>query len=254
MPYTYPFPRPAVTCDSVVFTMRADDLAVLLVQRKEEPFRGHWALPGGFVGENEPLERAAARELAEETGIGNVKLEQLGAFGEPGRDPRGHTITVAWMTFLVAEAAVTAGDDAAAAEWHALRTLPLEDPSARRRVRARRAERDEPPRAEPAPRSARTPRDKLPIRLAFDHAKIVARAYRRLCQHLDDPLRDRPYPLLPARFTLAELQNFYEIVLGRPLPQRAFRKRLIDRALVVPASARPTPRPSDQLYRWNRPR
>ena len=113
MPFTYPYPRPAVSCDVVVFTMRADDLAVLLVQRRDEPFKGQWALPGGFVNENESLERAAARELSEETGLTGARLEQLGAFGDPGRDPRGHTVTVAYVTFLVAEAKITAGDDAA---------------------------------------------------------------------------------------------------------------------------------------------
>lgn len=254
MLYTYPFPRPAVTCDCVVFTMRADDLAVLLVRRKEEPFRGLWALPGGFVNENERLERAAARELAEETGITGVKLEQIGAFGDPGRDPRGHTITIAYMTFLVAEAAITAGDDAAAVEWHAFRALDLEGAlsdggkRASRRLRTKTAE--EPPhRTTSTTRRARTA---PPIRLAFDHATIVARAYRRLCEHLDNPLRERSLDLLPSRFTLAELHRFYEVVLGRKISQRSFRAKLFDYEVVVPASAAPTRRPAQQLYRWNR--
>jgi 8-oxo-dGTP diphosphatase len=234
--FTYRHPRPAVTCDVVVFTMRADDLAVLLIKRKEEPFKGMWALPGGFVNENESLERAAARELAEETGITGVRLEQIGAFGDPGRDPRGHTITIAWVTFIVAEAAVTAGDDAAEAEWHSFRKLALDAtltvPPARGRG------------------TKRASSDRIP--LAFDHAKIIARAYRRLCQHLDDPLRDRTFDLLPSRFTLAELRHIYEVVLGRKIPPRSFNKRLIDQGLVVPASSRPPARPAAQLYRWNR--
>jgi 8-oxo-dGTP diphosphatase len=238
-----------VTCDAVVFTMRADDLVVLLIQRKDEPFKGRWALPGGYVNENESLERAVARELSEETGITGARLEQLGAFGDPGRDPRGHTITIAYLTFLVAEAAVTAGDDAAAAEWHSFRRLALDSASATRSVRP-------PPgrRSSATRRSASRTGTTGPIHLAFDHAKIVSRAYRRLCQHLDDPLRDRTFDLLPSRFTLAELQRFYEVVLGRSLPQRSFRKRLLDQRLVVPASASPTKKPAEQLYRWNRPR
>lgn len=236
MAFTYRHPRPAVTCDVVVFTMRADDLAVLLIKRKEDPFKGMWALPGGFVNENESLERAAARELAEETGITGVRLEQIGAFGDPGRDPRGHTITIAWVTFIVAEAAVTAGDDAAEAEWHSFRKLALDASSSVPLARRRKTKRASSDR----------------IQLAFDHAKIIARAYRRLCQHLDDPLRDRTFDLLPSRFTLAELRHIYEVVLGRKIPPRSFNKRLIDQGLVVPASSRPPARPAAQLYRWNR--
>lgn len=205
--------------------MRGDDLAVLLVQRKNEPFKGHWALPGGFVNENEPLIRAAARELAEETGVNATRLEEIGAFGDPGRDPRGHTITVAWATFLVAEAKVTAADDAAAADFVPVKNLVL-DPAA----------------------SAK----KKGIRLAFDHGRIITRAYKRLAAHLDDPVRDRSFDLLPSRFTIAELQHLYEGILGKSEPQRTFKKRLLDRALVVAATTKPTKKPADQLYRWNR--
>ena len=130
MPFTYPYPRPSVTADVVAFTMRADDLAVLLITRKDEPFKGCWALPGGFVNENESLDRAAARELHEETGltVHPSKLEQLGAFGDPGRDPRGHTVTVAFVTFRATETSINPGDDAIEAEWH---------PAARARSRRR---------------------------------------------------------------------------------------------------------------------
>src|SRR4051812_26696523 len=183
VPFTYPYPRPAVTCDAVVFTMRADDLAVLLIQRKDEPFKGRWALPGGYVNENESLERAVARELNEETGLSGVRLEQLGAFGDPGRDPRGHTITVAYLTFLVAEAAVTAGDDAAAADWHSFRRLALVDETAATRiVPALKGRRGKMVSSAPPPQKRSKSRS---IQLAFDHAKIISRAYRRLCLHLE---------------------------------------------------------------------
>jgi 8-oxo-dGTP diphosphatase len=245
VPFTYRYPRPAVTCDAVVFTMRADDLAVLLIKRKDEPFKGRWALPGGFVNENESLERAAARELAEETGITGVRLEQLGAFGDPGRDPRGHTVTIAWVTFIVAEAAITAGDDAAEAEWHSFRKLALDASSSSRSTAP-------PGRGKTTARRATMRAGSDRIQLAFDHAKIISRAYRRLCHHLDDPLRDRSFDLLPSRFTLAELRHIYEVVLGRQIPPRSFNKRLLDQGLVVPASSRPPARPAAQLYRWNR--
>jgi 8-oxo-dGTP diphosphatase len=256
VPFSYPYPRPSVTCDAVVFTMRADDLGVLLIKRKDEPFKGRWALPGGYVNENESLERAVARELVEETGISGARLEQLGTFGDPGRDPRGHTVTVAYVSFLVAEAAITAGDDAAAAEWISFRRLALDEAPAigalsKKKKASKTAKKSSSRRVAAKPsRSSSTG----PIHLAFDHAKIIARAYRRLCKHLDDPVRDRTFELFPSRFTLAEVQRFYEVVLGRALPQRTFRKRLLDDRLVVPSSKSPTKKPAEQLYRWNRPR
>ena len=127
MPYTYEYPRPAVTVDVVVFARRScSDLAVLLIQRKHAPFEGCWALPGGFVDEDEALETAAARELVEETGLAGLTLRQVGAFGDPGRDPRGHTVSVAYMTEVDADAVmVRAGDDAAKAEWRPWSELRL---------------------------------------------------------------------------------------------------------------------------------
>ena len=235
--YKYPFPRPAVTADVVMFTMRADDLAVLLIRRGQPPFEGAWALPGGFVEENEPLERAAARELSEETGVTGVPLEQLGAFGAPGRDPRGHTVTVAYFTFVVAESVrARAGDDAADVAWHPLRSLPLKASVVP---------------LGPRPRGRRPP----PVALAFDHDVVIETALARLRERLDDPLRPSRFQLVPPRFTLAELQRVYEVILGRPLDKRNFRARLLARGLVeqAGASARRTgPHRPAQLYRWKR--
>ena len=95
MPFTYEYPRPSVTVDVVIFTIADDDLKVLLIRRGGEPFKGKWALPGGFVEMEESLERAAARELKEEVGVSNVYLEQLFTFGEPNRDPFGRVVSVA---------------------------------------------------------------------------------------------------------------------------------------------------------------
>jgi 8-oxo-dGTP diphosphatase len=243
VPYTYTYPRPAVTCDVVAFTLRANDLAVLLIRRKDDPFKGAWALPGGFVNENESLERAAARELYEETGLSGMRLEQLGAFGDPGRDPRGHTVTVAFVSFLMAEAAIAAGDDAAAVEWKSLRSLALDEAQSRsvpppplRKKGARRA----------------APRAEERVHLAFDHAKIIAKAYRRLCKHLDDPIHDRAFELVPPRFTLAELKRLCEVILGRSISPATLRRHFVDRGLVVPATTKPAPKAATQLYRWNR--
>ncbi len=223
MPYTYEYPRPSVTVDTVLFTIRASELAVLMIRRGNPPFKGHWALPGGFVEENESLERAAARELQEETSIVQTALEQLGAFGDPGRDPRGHTVSVAFYAFLVATPRPIAADDAADAQWVPLSTL------ARARV-------------------------------AFDHTRIIALAIDRLRAELVMQAQEgglRPtgsarFEIVPPRFTLSELQHVHEAVLGKRIDKRNFRSKLITQGLVEPvASAHRTGRHRPaQLYRW----
>ncbi|MCB0151375.1 MAG: NUDIX hydrolase, partial [Caldilineaceae bacterium] len=102
-PFAYQYPRPAVTVDIILFVFQQDQLRVLLIRRANDPYKGKWALPGGFVGEQENLYDAALRELKEETNVSNVYLEQLYTFGEPGRDPRARVITVAYFALLSAE-------------------------------------------------------------------------------------------------------------------------------------------------------
>jgi 8-oxo-dGTP diphosphatase len=140
--YSYDFPRPAVTADIVIVSLEPEP-RVLLIRRGDDPFKGAWALPGGFVDPDETLAEAAHRELHEETGVAGVHLEQLGAFGDPGRDPRGWTVTIAFLARVDSSAIMPkAGDDAAAVKWHLL--------------------------------------EKPPKKLAFDHGKILARARARL--------------------------------------------------------------------------
>jgi 8-oxo-dGTP diphosphatase len=142
--FTYDYPRPAVTVDIVVVT-REKTPKVLLIKRKHSPFTGKWALPGGFVDMDETLEAAARRELAEETGIRAGKLEQLATFGDPGRDPRGRTISVVYLAEIEPGAVKPqAADDAAAVGWFALRRPP---------------------------------------QLAFDHADILAVARRHILEY-----------------------------------------------------------------------
>jgi 8-oxo-dGTP diphosphatase len=117
------WPRPALTVDVAVF-VRGAPLVVLLIQRAEPPFAGGWALPGGFLEQGETVAAAAARELAEETGIEAGDLRLLGVYSAPGRDPRGWTVSVAYVHELDAELAVQGGDDAAAARWFAVDQLP----------------------------------------------------------------------------------------------------------------------------------
>lgn len=139
--FSYEYPRPAVTVD-VVLATREVRPRVLLIQRKKDPFAGTWALPGGFVEENEKLADAARRELKEETSLDVADIEQLYTAGDPGRDPRGWTISVVYLARVNAnELKPIAADDAEAVAWY--------------------------------------PLDKLP-KLAFDHAMILARARARI--------------------------------------------------------------------------
>ena len=124
MNYSYKYPRPALTVDAVVFQKSARKTEVLLIQRKNPPFRGGWALPGGFVDLDETLEKAVVRELFEETGLKNIQLKQMHAFSTPGRDPRGHTISVVFWGILENDQKPKAGDDAQNAKWFDLNKLP----------------------------------------------------------------------------------------------------------------------------------
>lgn len=123
--YIYEWPRPMVTVDAVVFAVSAGKTEVLLIERRNEPFKGQWAVPGGFVEMEEELEDAVARELAEETGLTRVRLEQLRSFGKCGRDPRGRQISIAFTgTITDGQDRVRAGDDAAEARWFDIQNLP----------------------------------------------------------------------------------------------------------------------------------
>ena len=123
--YVYDWPRPMVTVDAAVFTFSGDKARVLLINRGNEPFKGKWALPGGFVGMNEELEDAVARELEEETGLATVQLEQMRTFGTVGRDPRGRMITIVFMGIATrGQDMIKAGDDAAQAQWFDIEKLP----------------------------------------------------------------------------------------------------------------------------------
>lgn len=124
MQYIYEYPRPMVTVDAIVLRQSGDKYEILLIQRKNEPFKDMWALPGGFVEMDETLEIAVSRELEEETGLTNIKLKQFHAFGNPGRDPRGRNISVVYYGFTNNKAIAKAGDDAKNTEWFKTSDLP----------------------------------------------------------------------------------------------------------------------------------
>ena len=126
MSYTYEYPRPAVCTDIIVFTKTAFSTEILLIKRKFDPFKDHWALPGGFLDMNEEIENAAYRELEEETSITEIKLEQFKTFGKIGRDPRGRTVSVVYFGFFpeTEKNKAIANSDAAEANWFNIESLP----------------------------------------------------------------------------------------------------------------------------------
>lgn len=123
MAYTYEYPRPAVTADCIVMT-RENDPKVLLIERGHEPFKGCWAFPGGFMNMDETTEQCAIRELEEETGLKVNEIKQIGAYSKVDRDPRGRTITVAYLALVDKPLPVSGQDDAAKAQWFSIKNLP----------------------------------------------------------------------------------------------------------------------------------
>ena len=216
MVYTSEYPIFSVTVDVVCLTVRDDAFQVLLVERGEEPFRGRLAFPGGFVGIDEDLETAARRELGEETGVAAPRfLDQLRTYGDPGRDPRGRTVTVAHLAIAPDLGEPVGGSDAAAADWHRVEPL-LEDASA----------------------------------LAFDHATILGDAVERARSRLEwTPLAA---DFVGPEFTIAELRRVYEVIWGLDLDPANFHRKVTRARGFVEETARfadsPRGRPA-QLYR-----
>ena len=123
MEYTYKYPRPAVTADCIVIA-KEEEPKVLLIQRANDPFKGCWAFPGGFMDMDETTEQCAIREIKEETGLDVTDIKQIGCYSKVDRDPRGRTLTVAYLAIIDKPVEVTGLDDAAKAEWFPLSTLP----------------------------------------------------------------------------------------------------------------------------------
>jgi 8-oxo-dGTP diphosphatase len=194
MPYSYQYPRAALTVDCVVFGFDEGELKVLLIERGLEPFKGRWALPGGFVRVDETVDAAARRELAEETGLRNVFLEQLYTFGEVERDPRERVVSVAYYALVkLSDHRAKAATDAANAQWFSVSKVP---------------------------------------KLAFDHADILRTARARLQAKVRyQPIG---FELLPQKFTLSQLQHLYEAALETELDKRNFRKKVLGFGLLVP--------------------
>ena len=235
------FERPALTVDLVLISLLEGRPAVLLLKRTEHPHVGRRALPGSFVRSNEPLDAAAARVLRDKAGFTaaaaeRTRLEQLYTFGAVDRDPRMRIVTVAYLALLpeavfaqVAETSATLSAVCIAVPWAGEAGGPVAAYAARDRE------------ADP------------PLRLAFDHADILALAVLRLRGKLD--YSDVGFALLPETFTLRQLQNVHEAILGASLNKPAFRRRMLDRGWLAPTGEREAGtsfRPAE-LYRFRKP-
>lgn len=206
--------KPSVTVDCVVFGLdKSADVRVLLVKRAYEPYKNSWAIPGGFIKENETLDAAARRELEEETGVRDIFIEQLYTFGNLNRDPRGHVISVAYFALInLEEHPTSAATDATDAQWFKLSELP---------------------------------------KLAFDHAEILDIAIKRLDSKVRyQPIG---FELLPDKFTLSELQSLYETILGRELNRRNFRSKILKMGILEQLERqKDVPHRPAYLYKFNK--
>lgn len=211
--FTYDYPRPMVTVDTVIFTIQGDDLKVLLVKRGVDPFKGSWAIPGGFVQLDESLEDAARRELYEETNVRDLYLEQLYTFGNPQRDPRGRVISVSYFALISSQhRELVARTDSTDVAWFNVYKLP---------------------------------------ELSFDHADIIEYALTRLRYKLD--YTSVGFQLLPPKFTLTELQQVYEVILRKKLDKRNFRKKILSLGILTPLEETKMegPHRPAKLYEYN---
>lgn len=187
MPFPTDTGRAVLTTNIVVFSLRDEQLKLLLVRRRNPPFQGCWSLPGGVVGEDEDIEANAMRKLEEGTGVSGVYLEQLYTFGAPERDPRERVVSIAYYALVPSERLLLKTDEHGEdVGWFALGALP---------------------------------------ELAFDHGEMVETAHQRLAAKLE--YSTIAFQFMPERFTLSELQNVYQIILDCELDKRNFRKRML---------------------------
>lgn len=194
--YTYRYPHPALTADCVIFGFDGEQMKVLLIERGLKPYKGMWALPGGFMKIDETIEEAARRELFEETGLKGVFMEQFKVFSDVDRDPRERVVTVAFIALVrPADYHLVAGDDAANALWFDHNMLPP---------------------------------------MAFDHAEIIRQAREHLSEVLR--IKPLAFELLNKVFSISELQRVYEAISGVRYDRRNFHRKAMQSGLLVEIS------------------
>jgi ADP-ribose pyrophosphatase YjhB (NUDIX family) len=201
-----------VTVDSVVFGYAEGELKVALIERKEDPFKGKWAIPGGFMEGSETAEETAMRELKEETGLDKIYLEQFHVFSSHGRDPRGRTIAVAFFALIDSDQVrLAASADAAIAKWWSAYRIP---------------------------------------ELAFGQSEIYKKALQALRNAMKT--RPLAFELLPKAFTLTQLQHLYEQVFDTKIDKRNFRRKLAKMEFICPTGKKQGEkhRPA-MLYRYD---
>jgi 8-oxo-dGTP diphosphatase len=270
------FERPSVTVDTLIFTISDEgaesyrrlsekSLKLLMIKRGNHPYKGHWALPGGFVEMNENLEEAALRELKEETGLDKLFLEQLYTWGDVGRDPRTRIISTSYMALAdSARLPVTAGDDADAAAWFSVSyklietqkiatqaghihesifqlTLRNGEEAVSAKIRTSRTVEGN---------YTDTKREIIEAQgLAFDHGKIIAYGVERLRSKI--AYTDIAFHLMPERFTLTQLQKVYEVILDRELLKANFRRKIAPMVLETGSTVKDAGHRPSRLYRYN---
>jgi len=209
----------SITTDIVIFTIENDELKVLLIKRAKEPFKNQWALPGGFILENEPPEKAALRVLKNKAGIDSIYMEQLYTFPGSGRDPRGNIITITYFALAPKNKIKIINSN----KVHPVRSSLAEV----LRTHAKGASETSNGIQMPTFRSVK----KLPD-IAFDHNRIITYGLQRLQSKLE--YTNVVYSLLPQYFTFNQLQKTYEIILNKKLDKRNFRKKFMLLGLIKP--------------------
>lgn len=208
-PYHYKYEHMAITTDCVIFTWEDGMLKVLLIRRGNEPFKGAWAFPGGFLRIHETVQECALRELREETALEPSAIGELGVFSEPDRDPRERVVTIAFYG-LVKPFSVLGGDDAERADWFPVSQIPP---------------------------------------LAFDHKKIMDAAMERL--RIDIHFKPVGFDLLDEEFSIPDLQNLYEAILGHKFDRRNFQRKMLATGILDEVSPEDDPQISLGIYMDN---
>lgn len=270
------FEKPSVTVDMLIFTVMDEkeenyrklpekSLKLLMIKRGEHPYIGQWALPGGFVGVKESVDAAASRELKSETNIDNIYMEQLYTWGEVSRDPRTRVISCSYMALVDSTALqIKAGDDAADASWFNIKYKLFEEKKTitengyiiEKLVDINLF--NESDKLSAAVKITEIVEGKVrkinreiikSIGIAFDHAKIIDYAIKRLKNKIE--YTDIAFNLMPDLFTLSELQQVYEVILDKELLAAAFRRKIANMVIETNEFTKDAGHRPSKLYRFN---